>query len=56
MIAERISRVRPQLQAEHSLYLLHDNAPSHFALVAKTFLVSDLSTEDDDENIKKNDC
>jgi hypothetical protein len=35
---KRISWVRPQFQAEGSWFLLHDNAPSHFALAVKTFL------------------
>jgi histone-lysine N-methyltransferase SETMAR len=35
-----ISRVRPQFRAEGSWFLLHDNAPSHSALVAKTFLAN----------------
>jgi histone-lysine N-methyltransferase SETMAR len=33
-----ISRVKPQFRAEGSWFLLHDNAPSHSALVVKTFL------------------
>jgi hypothetical protein len=35
---KRISRVRPQFRAKGNWFLLHDNAPSHFAPVVKTFL------------------
>jgi hypothetical protein len=37
-LSKRISRARPQFQAEGSWFLLHDNAPSHSALVVKSFL------------------
>jgi hypothetical protein len=37
-LLKRTSRVRPQFRAEGSWLLLHDNAPSHSALVVKTFL------------------
>jgi hypothetical protein len=37
-LLKRISRVRPQFPAEGSWFLLHDNAPSHSALVVKIFL------------------
>jgi hypothetical protein len=37
-LLKRISRVRSQFRAEGSWFLLHDNAPSHSALVVKTFL------------------
>jgi hypothetical protein len=34
---KRISRLRPQFRAEGSLFLLHDSAFSHSALVVKYF-------------------
>jgi transposase len=37
-LLKRISRVIPQFRLEGSWFLLHDNAPSHFALVVKIFL------------------
>jgi hypothetical protein len=37
-LLKRISRVRPQFRAQGSWFLLHDNAPSHSALVVKTFV------------------
>jgi hypothetical protein len=37
-LLKRISWVRPQFRAEGSWFLLHSNAPSHSALVVKTFL------------------
>jgi histone-lysine N-methyltransferase SETMAR len=37
-VLKRISHVRPQFRAEGSWFLLHDNSPSHSALVVKTFL------------------
>jgi hypothetical protein len=37
-LLNRISWVRPQFRAEGSWFFLHDNAPSHSALVVKTFL------------------
>jgi hypothetical protein len=37
-LLNRISEVRSQFRAEGSWFLLHDNAPSHSALVVKTFL------------------
>jgi hypothetical protein len=37
-LLKRISWVRPQFRAEGSWFLLHENAPSHFGLVIKTFL------------------
>jgi histone-lysine N-methyltransferase SETMAR len=37
-LLKRISWVRPQFRAEDSWFLLHDNSPSHSALVVKTFL------------------
>jgi hypothetical protein len=37
-LLKRISRVRPQFRAEGSLFLLHDNAPSHSSLIVRTFL------------------
>jgi hypothetical protein len=37
-LLKRISRVRPQFRAEGSWFLLHDSAPSHSALIVKTFL------------------
>jgi hypothetical protein len=37
-LLKRLSRVRPQFRAEGSWFLLHDNAPSHSALVVKIFL------------------
>jgi hypothetical protein len=36
-LLKRISRVRLQLPAEDSWFLLHDNAPSHSALVVRYF-------------------
>jgi hypothetical protein len=37
-LLKRIPRVRPQLRAEGSWFLLHYNAPSHSALVVNIFL------------------
>jgi hypothetical protein len=37
--------VRPQFRAEGSWFFLHDNAPSHSALVVKTFLAKHLAIE-----------
>jgi hypothetical protein len=37
-LLKHISRVRPQFRVEGSWFLLHDNAPSHSALVVKIFL------------------
>jgi hypothetical protein len=37
-LLKRISRARPQFRAEGGWFFLHDNAPSHSALVVKTFL------------------
>jgi histone-lysine N-methyltransferase SETMAR len=37
-LLKRISLMRPQFRAEGSWFLLHDNAPSHCALVVKIFL------------------
>jgi hypothetical protein len=37
-LLKRISQVRPQFRTEGSWFLLHDNAPSHSALVVKIFL------------------
>jgi hypothetical protein len=37
-LLKRISRVRPQFRAQGSWVLLHDNAPSHSALVVEAFL------------------
>lgn len=34
---KHISRVRPQFRTEGTLFLLHNNAPSHSALVVKKF-------------------
>jgi hypothetical protein len=37
-LLKRISPVRPQFREECSWFMLHDNAPSHSALVVKPFL------------------
>jgi hypothetical protein len=37
-LVRRISQVRPQFRAEGSWFSLRENAPSHSALVVKTFL------------------
>jgi hypothetical protein len=44
-LLKRISRVRPQFRAEGSWFLLHDNAPSHSALVVKPFLAKHGAVE-----------
>jgi hypothetical protein len=37
-LLKRVSRVRPQFRSEGGWFLLHDNAPSHSALVVTIFL------------------
>jgi histone-lysine N-methyltransferase SETMAR len=37
-LSKGISRVRPQFRTEGSWFSLHENAPSHSALVVKLFL------------------
>jgi hypothetical protein len=44
-LLKRISRVGPQFRAEGSWFLLQDNAPSHSALVVKTFLAKHGAVE-----------
>jgi hypothetical protein len=42
-LLKRISRVRPQFRAEVSWFLLHDNAPSHSAMVVANHGVVEIS-------------